>query len=142
MTERHQAHPRWLSIHDVPFLVLAVVAALTALATIPIWLEQAFSYSAMVGRPELSSGTAATGYACRADFVAWLGGSIFCLSLVSRGVFLRMTTGWAFWVLTGRDLMEHVVVVGACWVFEWIGGHEPLRSAASELANWWCNASK
>lgn len=58
---------RW---SDLPFLMLAAGASFLALSAAPFWIEQGFSYSAMVGLKEADQIAARAAFACRADFAA------------------------------------------------------------------------
>lgn len=134
---------RLFRISDVAFLGLAVLAALVALSAVPIWLEQAFAYSATFGRSEPAARDAATAFGCRADFMAWLGFSTLGLSLLVRWLSLRATRGLGFWAALQRDLIEHLAIVAGCWLVEsLLLRQEPLRSILAGWANAWCIGGK
>ena len=95
---------------DFPILLIAALASLIALAAIPFWFEQAFGYSASVGRVGAAVKTATDAFGCRADITALLAGSVLGISILVRWIHLRGTRRSGLWTLGARSLTEHIII--------------------------------
>ncbi len=119
--------------------MLAAGASFLALSAAPFWIEQGFSYSAMVGLKEADQIAARAAFACRADFAAGTVWIVLGVSAATRWLALRVTRGFGLWCFAVRSVLEHVAAVVICWVIEVaILRQDPLRFTIVSLATDWC----